>query len=80
MVCCIVGLGSILLAVWTSPAGMVISTCLFGFFHTAFGPTVTECIFLVAGPDLFNFAFGYVLIVMGVGWILGAPAAGGNKV
>ena len=69
-------MGSILLGTWTSPVGLVISSCVFGFFHTAFGPTGSECIFLVAGPEQFNFAFGYVLIVMGIGWMLRAPAAG----
>ena len=31
---------------------------------------------LVTGPKLFNFAYGYVLVMMGLGWTVGAPAAG----
>ena len=70
------GLSSVLLAVWTSPLGIIISTCMFGFFQTAMGPTVSECAYLIVGPKKFNTALGFVLTVMGVGWILGAPAAG----
>ena len=40
------------------------------------GPTVSECAFLIVGAKKFNAALGFVLTVMGVGWILGAPAAG----
>ena len=57
--------------------GMIICTCGFGFFHTAFGPIIVECAILVTGPKLFNFAYGYVLVMMGLGWTVGAPAAGG---
>ena len=55
---------------------MIISACMFGFFQTAMGPTVSECAYILVGPRKFNVALGLVLIIMGVGWILGAPAAG----
>ena len=70
------GLFTIVMGFWTSAVGMIISTCGFGFFHTAFGPIIAECAILVTGPKLFNFAYGYVLVMMGLGWTVGAPAAG----
>ena len=56
--------------------GMIICTCGFGFFHTAFGPIIAEYAILVTGPKRFNFAYGYVLVMMGLGWTVGTPAAG----
>ena len=70
------GFATIVLAVWTSPVGMMICSSVIGFFLAAFGPTVAECACLLLGPRLFNFGYGYLMVLMGVGWLLGAPAAG----
>ena len=70
------GVFTIVMGFWTSAVGMIICTCGFGFFHIAFDPIIAECAILVTGPKLFNFAYGYVLVMMGVGWTVGAPAAG----
>ena len=70
------GLATVVLAVWTSPVGMMICSCVIGFFLAAFGPTGAECACLILGPRLFNFGYGYLMVLMGVGWLMGAPAAG----
>ena len=31
---------------------------------------------MITGARLFNFAYGFMAFVMGIGWIAGAPAAG----
>ena len=49
---------------------------IFGFFSSAATPTANEYICLIAGPDMFNFGFGQSVVFMGVGWAVGAPAAG----
>ena len=69
-------MATFVLAVWTSPVGMMICSSVIGFFLAAFGPTVAECACLILGPRLFNFGYGYLMVLMGVGWLIGAPAAG----
>ena len=71
-----IGSITIVYALWTSPVGMVICSLVFGFFGTSYGSLAVECAYLLTGPKQFNFAHGYMLVVMGTGWILGAPAAG----
>ena len=72
----VVGASTIMLAVWTSPVGMLVCSGVFGFFSASFGPVAAEVAYLITGPRLFNFAYGYLTVIMGLGWLLGAPAAG----
>ncbi len=62
--------------IWTSIYGMLICAFGFGFFGASFGPTLVEVTFLVSGQELLTFGFGYCMVMMGLGWVLGAPAAG----
>ena len=73
---CVLGLFMVAQAVWVSVPGFVICTSVFGFFSSAATPTANECIYLIAGQDMFNFGFGQAIVFMGVGWVVGAPAAG----
>ena len=70
------GFFTILLAFWNSLAGLIICVSAFGFFSSAFAPTANECVFVISGPELFNFSYGQAIVFMGVGWLVGAPAAG----
>ena len=56
-------------------AGLVICACAFGFISSV-APTTNECIFIITGPELFNFSYGQATVFMGIGWVAGAPAAG----
>ena len=66
----------LLMTVWTSSIGLVTCSFVFGFFNSASSPTVNECILILAGPEWFNFGIGQAIVFMGIGAILGAPAAG----
>ena len=69
------GGNTFLLAGWTSPVGMLVCSCVHGFCSSALGPTLAESGYLITGV-LFNFAYGYMLVSMGIGWLAGAPIAG----
>ncbi len=71
-----VGISVIIWATWTSLFGMLTCAMLFGFFMASMGPTWSEVIVLLAGPDLSPLAIGYNLGLCGFGWIVGAPLAG----
>ena len=58
---------------------MLLCTCVFGFFDSALGGPLAECACLIVGTGLFNFAYGYLLVTMGIGWLVGPPAAGKNR-
>ncbi len=66
----------VIIALWTTSPGLVVGSGLFGFFIASFGPTNMEVGVLIATPRFFNIGFGYALVAQGVGWVLGAPAAG----
>ena len=70
------GGNTFLLACWTSPVGMLVCSCAHGFCRSALGPTLAESGYLIIGVRLFNFAYGYMLVSMGIGWLVGAPIAG----
>ena len=72
------GLSTIVISVWTTQVCLIICIPAGGFFSAAFGPTAAESVFLITSPRLFNFARGHVLVIIGVGWMLGTPAAGNS--
>ena len=65
-----------MISLWTSPVGMLISTGAFGFFSASVGPTLAETTCLITGLKLFTNGYGFIMVGGGLGWILGAPAAG----
>ena len=70
------GGNTFMLARWMSSVGMLVCSCVHGFCSSALGPTLAESGCLITGTKLFNFAYGYMLVSMGFGWLVGAPAAG----
>ena len=66
----------IVMGTWTTVIGFFTTSCLFSIFSASLGPTLTECTYLVAGSDLFTFAYGYLLVAMGLGCSIGPPIAG----
>ncbi len=70
------GLSMVILVIWTSTPGLIVSSGLLGFYVASFGPTHAEVGVIIVTKRFFNIAFGYMLVAMGIGWLLGAPAAG----
>ena len=60
----------------TAASTLIISSFVTGFFLSAFGPTHAETCYLITEKRQHTFAYGYLLIACGTGWLLGAPAAG----
>ena len=71
------GVASLLMTVWITFPGFLTCVTAFGFFWGACGPVLTECVMGVVGPEQFNFAYGFLMISMAIGTLLGAPTAGG---
>ena len=66
-----------LLPVFYTPAGLVACAGCVGVFFASTGPVNAEvCFIIVRRPALYSFGFGFVVLVSGAAWILGAPAAG----
>ncbi len=65
-----------ILVVWTSSTGLIVCSGLFGFLVASFGPTNAEVGVIIATERFFNIAYGYMMVAMGIGWVLGALAAG----
>ena len=74
----IAGFGTILSGLWTTKVGVIVTTCIFGFFSSVSGPIAPEITCAVVGVKDLNKAFGVILIFGSVGIILGPPIAG-NK-
>ena len=72
------GLGIIVCGLWTSLPGVATSTSVFGFFSAAYGPLLSEVTCIVCGVDEFNHAYGYLMVFMAIGTVLGAPVAGND--
>ncbi len=72
----ITGVSQIVWGFWRSVVGMVTCALVFGFCVASIGPTWSEVTMLMVGQELFPLALGYSLLVMGVGWMCGAPAGG----
>ncbi len=69
----------ITLVSWTCSTGMVINSGVLGFFFASFGPTHAEIGVHITTSKFFNVGYGYTGVVCGVGWLLGAPAAGQSR-
>ena len=70
------GLGVALCTVLTSYAGLLTCMCVFGTFSAAYGPVLTEVINDVVGLERFSFGYGFLMISMATGTLIGAPSAG----
>ncbi len=70
------GASVIVWGLWRSPVGMLCCATVFGFCIASFGPTWSEVTMILTGPRLFSLALGYSMTTMGLGWMIGAPAAG----
>ena len=63
-------------AVLTTAAGLLVFSFVTGFFLSAFGPVLIESFHLITEARLYTLGFGFVMVASGIGWLLGAPAAG----
>ena len=70
------GLGIAFCALWTSFPGLLVCVCTFGFFSAGFGPLLTEVTCLSVGVMKFSMAYGYLMVFMAAGTMIGAPIAG----
>ena len=61
---------------WTSYVTMASLMALLGFTLAAFGPLLSEIVCTTVGVNNFASAYGYLLISMAFGTLLGAPSAG----
>ena len=66
----------IVMGIWTTVIGFFITTSIFSIFSASLGPVLAECTYIVCGSDLFTFGYGYVLVAMGLGSMIGPPIAG----
>ena len=62
--------------VWNSYVVMAMLMTLLGFMLAAFGPLLSEIVCVTVGVQQFAVAYGYLLISMAFGTLLGAPSAG----
>ena len=74
------GVGVLFCALWMTFPGLMISVCTFGFFSAGFGPLLAEVTCLTVGVMKFTLAYGYLMVFMAVGTIIGAPVAGKSVV
>ena len=70
------GLGTIISGFWTSKAGVIVTTSLFGFFSSSYGCVSPEVACYIVGVQDLNRAYGLQMLASSVGIILGAPIAG----
>ena len=72
----ITGASQIIWGFWVSEVGMVVCAAVFGCSVVSYGCTWSEVTMLITGEDLFPLAVGYSMLIMGPGWMIGAPVAG----
>ncbi len=72
----IVGASQVALGLWPSKFGTVTCITIFGFFVACFSPTWSEVTMLMVGRKSYPLASGYGMLIMGIGWMAGAPVAG----
>ena len=70
------GLSVIGCGFWRSVIGISICSCLFGFLCGSCGPLMCEFTCSVVGAKHFNKAYGFMMIFMAFGNLIGAPVAG----
>ena len=70
------GIAMILMGTWTTVVGFFITSVIFAIFSASLGPILTECAFIICGSELFTFAYGYIMVAMGIGCVVGPPIAG----
>ena len=55
---------------------LMFCACMFGFFCTPMGNAGAEAGCLITGSEFFHFTYGYMELMMAVGWVVGPPSAG----
>ncbi len=73
------GVATLMMTFWTSEVGLFIGTCTFGFFSASLGPTLCESLFIIVGQKQFNICYGMSMLLMGIGWTLGAFLSGSRQ-
>ena len=54
---------------------LMVCACMFGFFCSAYSVAI-EVGCIITGTRFFTFAYGYMQLMMAVGWVVGPPTAG----
>ena len=70
------GVSVYLCTLWSEFAFLLSLMLVFGVVTAAYGPVLSEVCFRVAKAEHFASAYGWLLVAMGLGSLLGAPIAG----
>ena len=70
------GFSNLLMTVWTSFVGIMVLVVVYSFGIAAFGPLLSEVIYRIIGMENFTYGYGFAMVSMATGSLLGPPCAG----